>query len=383
MKITVVIVSYNVKYYIEQCLHSVKQALQGIDGEIYVVDNHSHDDTVAYLTARFPDVIIIDSNHNLGFARANNIAIKQSCGEYVLLLNPDTFIASHVLAEAIAYMDAHQDVGGVGVMMHNPDGSMARESRRGMPTPLTSFLKMCGNSKRYYMSHLSWHQPADIDIISGAFCMLRRSALDHIGLLDEDFFMYGEDIDLSYRMLKGGYRNCYLPLPIVHYKGESTQKTSFRYVHVFYQAMLIFFRKHYGHLSLFFATPIRIAIYLRAFIAFLAMMMKRMRRMMGFTSITKTSPIYLFTGSKEMIDQCKKLANRKALTAYYYIIGENDISTFNYATHHERVIVVYDVSKYSYDEIIKRMEQNGYPNVVLGTYNPTTRILITPNEIIR
>ena len=149
------------------------------------------------------------------------------------------------------------------------EGTPAPESRRAIPTPWVSLLKMLGFTKRYYMSHLSWDQPAQIEVISGAYCLLRHKALDQVGLLDEDFFMYGEDIDLSYRLLKGGWQNWYLPYDIVHYKGESTQKSSFRYVHVFYQAMLIFFRKHYGHLSFLLSIPIKAAIYFRAMLALL------------------------------------------------------------------------------------------------------------------
>jgi GT2 family glycosyltransferase len=156
------------------------------------------------------------------------------------------------------------------------EGTPAPESRRAVPTPWVSMLKMLGFTKRYYMSHLPWDQPARIEVISGAYCLLRHKALDQIGLLDEDFFMYGEDIDLSYRLLKGGWQNWYLPYDIIHYKGESTQKSSFRYVHVFYQAMLIFFRKHYGHLSLLLSVPIKAAIYFRAMLALLYMLGERL-----------------------------------------------------------------------------------------------------------
>jgi len=160
--------------------------------------------------------------------------------------------------------------------MHNADGTLAPESRRAIPTPWVSCLKMLGFTKRYYMSHLPWDQPSQIEVISGAFCLLRKKALDEIGLLDEAFFMYGEDIDLSYRLLKGGWQNWYLPYPIIHYKGKSTQKSDYRYVHIFYQAMLIFFRKHYGHLSLFYTMPVKMAIYFRASIAVIDILRKKL-----------------------------------------------------------------------------------------------------------
>ena len=276
MKLTVVIVNYNVRHYLEQCLLSLQKALENLEAEVYVVDNHSKDGSVEYLQPRFPSVTVITSQHNLGFARANNIAIRQAQGEYVLLLNPDTIVAGSTLRECVGFMDAHPQAGGLGVRMHNADGSLAPESRRAIPSPWVSCLKMLGFTKRYYMSHLSWDEPGRIEVISGAFFMLRRKALDQVGLLDEDFFMYGEDIDLSYRLLKGGWENWYHPSDIVHFKGESTQKSSFRYVHVFYQAMLIFFRKHYGHQSILFTLPVKLAIYFRAALALIDIIRKKL-----------------------------------------------------------------------------------------------------------
>ena len=276
MKLSIVIVSYNVRTYLEQCLQSVQKALEGIEGEVFVVDNHSEDDSVVVVRANYPWVRLIESPENVGFARANNIAIRQSEAEYVLLLNPDTVVEEDTLRQALAFMDAHPEAGGAGVMMHNGDGTLAPESRRAVPTPWVSCLKMLGFTKRYYMSHLPWDKPSQIEVISGAFCLLRKKALDEIGLLDETFFMYGEDIDLSYRLLKGGWQNWYLPYSIIHFKGKSTQKSDYRYVHIFYQAMLIFFRKHYGHLSFFYTTPVKIAIYFRAAIAVSDLLRKKL-----------------------------------------------------------------------------------------------------------
>jgi len=276
VKLSVVIVNYNVRPYLVQCLQSVRRALDGIKGEVFVVDNDSSDDSVEVLRRDFPWVHLIANTENMGFARANNIAIRQSQGAYVLLLNPDTVVGADTFRSVLAFMDAHPEAGGAGVMMHNEDGTLAPESRRALPTPWVSCLKMLGFSKRYYMSHLPWDAPARIEVISGAFCMLRRQALDRIGLLDEDFFMYGEDIDLSYRLLEDGWQNWYLPCPIIHYKGRSTRKTDYRYVHIFYQAMLIFFRKHYSHLSIFYALPVKMAIYFRAMLALIDILRKKL-----------------------------------------------------------------------------------------------------------
>ncbi len=276
MKLSVVIVSYNVRDYLENCLQSVSRALEGIEGEVFVVDNHSDDDSVETVRTQYPWVRLIENQENMGFSRANNIAIREARGEYVLLLNPDTIVEEATLREVLRFMEEHPKAGGAGVMMHNADGSLAPESRRALPTPWVSCLKMLGFTKRYYMSHLPWDQPGRIEVISGAFCFLRKKALDEVGLLDEDFFMYGEDIDLSYRLMKGGWENWYLPYPITHFKGKSTQKSDYRYVHIFYKAMLIFFRKHYSHLSLFYALPVKMAIYFRAAIALTDILRKKL-----------------------------------------------------------------------------------------------------------
>ncbi len=276
-KVSIVIVSYNVRTFVAQCIDSLRKALMGLDGEIIVVDNCSKDDTVDYISAHYSDVRLIANQENVGFARANNQAIRQTDSDYVLLLNPDTLVNENTIRETITFMDQHPEAGGAGVRMLTREGNPAPESRRAIPTPWVAMLKMLGFTRRYYMSDLPWNEPCQIEVVSGAYCMLRRKALEQVGLLDEDFFMYGEDIDLSYRIIKGGWQNWYLPFDIVHFKGESTQKSSFRYVHVFYQAMLIFFRKHYGNLSLFFSLPIQTAIYFRAALALFQMYADRMR----------------------------------------------------------------------------------------------------------
>ena len=378
MKLSIVIVNYNVCYYVEQCIVSVLKAIEGMDAEVFVVDNHSQDGSVDYLKQRFSSRIhLIESNHNLGFARANNMAIRQSTGQYVLLLNPDTIVAEDTLRTVLHFMDSHPRAGACGVMMHNATGTRARESRRGMPTPYVALLKMLGFSNRYYMSHLSWEAPAQIEVISGAFCMLRREVLQKVGLLDEHFFMYGEDIDLSYRIVKeGGYENWYVPAPILHYKGESTRKSSFRYVHVFYQAMIIFFRKHYGHLSLFFTIPIKAAIYLRAAMALFQMGWGRMRKSLGFIGKGDCQPEYFFVGSPSMIDECRELARRKGLVASFSTNLDDAFGSDNYTC------VVYDTSTYSYAQIIEASYRHFRESMVIGTYSPSTHVLITPHEVI-
>ena len=295
MKLSVIIVSYNVRYYLEQCLLSLVRATEGIETEIYVVDNHSRDGSAEFISERFPKVNVISMSHNSGFASANNVAIKQSSGEYFLLLNPDTIVAENTIRESVAFMDNHPEAGAHGVRMLKSNGENALESRRGLPTPMTAFYKMCGLADvfprsrtfgRYYMSWLSWNEPAEIEVVSGAFFFIRRKALDEVGLLDEAFFMYGEDIDLSCRLLNAGWHNCYLPCKIIHYKGGSTDKTTVRYVRIFYKAMIIYFRKHYAHLNFFARKGIELGIYCRALLGLIGILPSRLVRTRVKTVIT-------------------------------------------------------------------------------------------------
>ena len=395
MKLSVVIVNYNVKNYVEQCLLSLHKALEGIEAEVLLVDNHSVDGSVEYLREHFDWVRIVASRHNLGFARANNLAIRMSHGEYVLLLNPDTIVAEPTLREALAWMDGHADTGSLGVRMLNACGESARESRRGVPTPMVAFWKMIGLCERmpahhrfghYYMGYLDWNTPAAIEVVSGAFCMLRREALDKVGFLDEDFFMYGEDIDLSYRVLKGGYRNYYLPSLILHYKGESTQKSSFRYVHVFYEAMLIFFRKHYSGMSWLISLPIKAAIYAKATLALFQMQIDRARKSLGFITYEWQTPNYVFVGSKEMQEKCGDLVRRKGLLAEFVALDKNELtaSFLEKITDSKKLqIVVFDVSEFDYEQILEVFAVAPSPLRKMGFYHQDSGMLITDAEVIK
>ena len=395
MKLTVIIVNYNVKFFVEQCLDSLERALDGIDSEVFVVDNHSSDGSIEYLKPRFPKVIFIESNHNLGFARANNMAIRQAEGQYVLLLNPDTFVGEQTIKQAIEFMNQHPKAGGAGVKMFNTDGTKALESRRGLPTPLTSFYKMCGlcskfpESRRfgkYYMGYLSWNKPERIDIISGAFCLMRKEALDKAGHLDEDFFMYGEDIDLSYRLLKAGYDNWYLPLPILHYKGESTHKSSFRYVHVFYQAMLIFFKKHYGHMHLWVTLPIKTAIYVRSAMALVSMLTDKAKKSLGFVDTKRKFRKYVFIGTDQMLGQCRQIAYKKGLDATFHLADENIQQHGHNALQLDdknQLVVVYDLQLFSYEKVLAIMSTKPDKQITLGTFNANNGIIITHKETLR
>ncbi len=275
MKLSVVIVNYNVKYFLEQCLHSVLKASAKTDTEIFVVDNNSVDGSIDMVEKKFPDVKLIPNKDNKGFSKANNQAIELSTGEYILLLNPDTIVEEDTFGKIVRFMDAHPEAGGLGVKMIDGSGKFLPESKRGLPTPTVAFYKMFGLAKlfprsktfgKYHLSYLDQNKIHEVDVLAGAFMLLRKSVLDKIGLLDETFFMYGEDIDLSYRITQAGFKNYYFPeTRIIHYKGESTKKSSVNYVFVFYNAMIIFAQKHFSKKNAsLFSFIIRIAIYLRA-----------------------------------------------------------------------------------------------------------------------
>lgn len=286
MKLSVVIVNYNVKYFLENCLNSVFVASRNLDVEIIVVDNASLDGSDTMVRQKYPTVNYIYLENNIGFSKANNVGIKASSGEFILLLNPDTVVQENSFSSCVSYLEKHPEVGGLGVKMIDGSGTFLPESKRGLPTPLVAFYKVFGlsslfpNSRRfgtYHLGYLDKNETHEVDVLSGAYLMMPRNVVDKVGMLDEDYFMYGEDIDLSYCITKAGYSNSYFAgTTIIHYKGESTKKNSVNYVFVFYRAMIIFAKKHFekGSASMFSAF-INVAIYFRAFIAVLRRLIGR------------------------------------------------------------------------------------------------------------
>ncbi len=280
MKLSVVIVNYNVAMFLEQCLISVNKAGQDIDFEIFVVDNASVDHSVEMLRSRFPEVNLIENSKNIGFGKANNQAIRLCKGEFILLLNPDTVLQEDTLNKCISHMNKHPECGALGVYMLDGQGNYLPESKRGLPIPRTAFFKISGLNKlfpkskilnHYYLGHLDHNKNQKIEILAGAFMFIRKSTIETVGDFDEQFFMYGEDIDLSYRILQASFENHYLAeTRIIHYKGESTKKGSLNYVFVFYQAMALFAQKHFlGLGGNMYLKVIQLAIWSRAGLAVL------------------------------------------------------------------------------------------------------------------
>lgn len=393
MKLSVVIVSYNVKYYLEQCLYSVERAIQGISAEVLVVDNASSDDSISYLQSRFPWVKFILNHQNGGFSHANNQAFEQAQGEYVLMLNPDTIVGEDMFANCIAFMDSHPEVGSTGVKMLNRNGTFALESRRGLLTPWVAFCKatkLCNRYPKsrvfgkYYMSYLDENQANPIDMVSGAYMFLRKEALDKVGKLDEQFFMYWEDTDLSYRLLKSGAQNYYLPELLFHYKGESSRKSTFRYRYYLFSSALIFFKKHFFLDYLFMYLPMIFSI-----------LFCRMRIHWGNrilygkdweTNLANPDDCFLVLGSEDAIQEIKEICRQHSLnTSHSFVVANEqqlpdghlavDVPLKSF-TH-----VLYDADSYSYKKMLELLQQTPGNTLKLATYSTRSKALITEETV--
>lgn len=253
MDLTVVIVSYNVSALLRQCLKTLNRAKQTINCEIYVVDNNSTDGSCSVVRQEFPDVDLIENNTNIGFSAATNQALRLAKGRYILLLNPDTLLEENSLSGCIGFMESHPDAGALGVKMVNGKGEYLPESKRCLPSVSSAFFKSFGLSfffpksklfNKYYLAEVGMDETAQTGVISGAFMFIRREILERTGLLDEDYFMYGEDVDMSYRILEAGYHNYYFPqVKVIHFKGCSTSRQNYDDIANFYKAMRIYLAK--------------------------------------------------------------------------------------------------------------------------------------------
>ncbi|MBR4794142.1 MAG: glycosyltransferase family 2 protein [Bacteroidaceae bacterium] len=386
--VSVIIVSYKVRYYIEQCLNSVLRSVP--DAQILVVDNKSDDGSVEYLRERFPRAEVIANDYNAGFGKANNMALAKATGKYVLFLNPDTVVAERTIPGCIEYMDEHPEAGAVGVRMQYGDGRFALESRRSLPTPSVSFWHMTGLGRlfprskvfaRYHLTYLDRDVECPIDVVSGAYMFVRKEALDKTGGFDESFFMYGEDIDLSFRILQQGYQNRYLPIPIIHYKGESTIKTSFRYAKVFYDAMIIFFKKHFHKYSRLFEFVVKMVLGVRKISTFIGQNILAHRR-----RLADYSEKCLYVGRKETFADVSGLISRSViLKEPVFAEGSDDI----YAAVAGRLesglkAVLFDTDAFSYDAIMDWMcsQASGGKRYTIGFYSARTGKLITEDEVL-
>ena len=285
--LSIIIVSYNVREFLEQALLSLREALKDYSHEIIVVDNASSDGTPAFLKKRFTDVLLIENSENLGFARANNLGIAQSKGAFVCLLNPDTIVQEDTFTALLQFLETHPDVGMAGAKVLNPDGSLQLACRRSFPTPWVALTKIVGLAKlfpqsrhfgRYNLTFLDPDKAAEVEAISGSFMLTRRQVIEQVGGLDEDFFMYGEDLDWCYRIREAGWKIYYVPdTQIIHFKGESSKKSPFQQRRLFYEAMRLFVHKHFKKGRAVVPSWLLVgAIYLSAAASFMATAVKKM-----------------------------------------------------------------------------------------------------------
>ena len=375
--VSIVIVNYRVKYFLEQTIRSAQEALTGLNGEIIVVDNNSGDDSISHIRECFPEVIIIENDYNAGFGKANNQAFAIAKGNYTLILNPDTIIGEKTIKECIRFYESTEDCGGIGVNMHSGDGFFLPESKRAFPSPWVSFCKIFGLSSlfpksktfaKYHLLYLSEDRIHKIEILSGAFIFIKTELLLKIQGFDEDFFMYGEDIDLSYRILKEGYSNYYLPTPIIHYKGESTQKDSYKYVHVFYEAMEIFFRKHSPNYSHFYGLCVRFAINLRATFSLINRFFKKV--FPAKASIVTLDRLIIVSNNAERIQNLICVPYKEAI--HFTHLKETELPTKG------ETLIIIDNGDLSYQETIEFIVLHSSDFISYATYMPHSNVIMSP-----
>jgi GT2 family glycosyltransferase len=266
MQLSIIILNYNVRYFLELCVLSVQNAIQNIDAEIIVIDNNSQDDSCAMMKQRFPNLKLIENKENSGFPKGNNIGVSQAKGEYICILNPDTVVAEDTFTKVLAFAQKQNDLGIIGCKLIDGTGNFLPESKRGTPTPFVAFTKITGLYKvfpktfgKYYAQHLSENESGKVEILVGAFMLMKRDLYNEIGGFDEHCFMYSDDIDLSYMALKKGKSNYYFhETSVIHYKGESTIKDKV-YMKRNQQAMNFFFKKHF-RVPFFFTVFMKLGI---------------------------------------------------------------------------------------------------------------------------
>ena len=340
MKLSVIILNYNVRYFLEQCILSVQKAIENIDAEIIIIDNDSKDDSCEMVKTHFPSITLVENKENVGFSKANNQAVAIAKGEFLCILNPDTAVAEDTFIKAIKYYESAVNIGALGVYLMDGTGHFLPESKRNLPTPKVSLLKLTGFNKKYYASHLSETSKGEAEVLVGAFMLLKRSIYEEVGGFDEDYFMYGEDIDLSYKITKAGYKNHYLgTTTVLHYKGESTQKDAV-YFDRFYGAMQIFYKKHFN-------KSVLLENSVSAGVAFA----KKARRFSSEGKLKKspkTEKSYFFTENIELLEKLSKATSTVFQMASKHVHSQIVLSNS---------LFVFDAEYISYKEIFVLMKQ--------------------------
>ncbi len=364
MQLSVIILNYNVRYFLEQCVLSVQKALIHLDSEIIVIDNNSSDDSCEMMKSRFPNIKLIKNTENLGFPKGNNIAVNQAKGEYICILNPDTVVAEDTFEKVLAFADKKNDLGIVGCKLIDGTGNFLPESKRGIPTPFVAITKIFGLYKlsdffgKYYAQHLSENETGKVEILVGAFMVMKRELYNEIGGFDENCFMYSDDIDLSYMALQKGKSNYYFhETMVIHYKGESTIRDE-KYMKRFQEAMQFFYKKHFKK-SVIFDYFMKIGAFI-------------------FSLIKKNQA----TENKRIIDEyiifSKKKLNLNLLKKEVLL---SDFSKFKNDTK-KNIEIIFDTNSFSFQEIIQFMHFNKSKNLTFKNYIPDSNYIIGSNNSI-
>lgn len=340
MKLSVVILNYNVRYFLEQCILSVQKAIENLEAEIIVIDNDSKDDSCEMVRRNFPEITLVENKENVGFSKANNQAVAVAKGEYICILNPDTAVAEDTFQQAIKYAESVENIGALGVYLMDGTGNFLPESKRNLPTPKVSLFKLSGFSNKYYANTISETAKGEVAVLVGAFMLLKKSIYNEVGGFDEDYFMYGEDIDFSYKITQAGYKNHYLgSTTVLHYKGESTKKDDI-YFERFYGAMQIFYRKHFNT-NLLLESSVSAAV----------AMAKKARKISPDKKNTPTAKIeknYIFTENVELLEKLSTNTD-----TVFQLVSKN--------MHHSIILknslFVFDAAYISYKEIFMIMKQ--------------------------
>ena len=351
MQLSVIILNYNVRFFLEQCVASVQEALTNIDSEIIVVDNDSSDDSCEMIKSRFPNVKLIKNNSNLGFPKGNNIGVAQAKGDYICILNPDTVVAEDTFNRILAFAEKQENLGIVGCKLIDGSGNFLPESKRGIPTPFVALTKIFGLYKlfpnwelfnRYYAQHLSENETGKVDILVGAFMIMKRNLYNEIGGFDENCFMYSDDIDLSFMTLKSGKNNYYFhETSVIHYKGESTVKDGL-YMKRFREAMQFFYKKHYKSSSLF-------DFFMKMGTLFFALIKKNQ----GNSNSIEIDDYILISEDENLKDKLVKQLNKK-------LIWETKLDSNTLFSHRNKskkqIEILIDNNSFSFKSIISFLE---------------------------
>jgi GT2 family glycosyltransferase len=376
MQLSVIILNYNVRFFLELCVLSVQQAIQNLDAEIIVIDNNSSDDSCTMMKQRFPNITLIENKENSGFPKGNNIAVKEAKGEYICILNPDTVVAEDTFEKVLAFAKSKTDLGIVGCKLIDGTGNFLPESKRGIPTPWVAFTKIFGLYKffpnsslfnKYYAQHLNENQTGKVDILVGAFMVMRRELYKEIGGFDEKCFMYSDDIDLSYMALQKGKSNYYFhAVTVIHYKGESTIKDG-TYMKRFQEAMNFFYKKHFK-VSFFFSLFMKMGI---LFFSFVKMFQGKVK--------PKPNPEkYVFVSDSEPIRE--KLENKLQKNTERILLENGNRVLSQSISENRNVAVILDTNYLNFKEAITFFETNKNKSVTFKLLPMQSNFIIGSNN---